>query len=200
MKKILAVLGFCCLFVGQASAGLIFQDDFGTGDNERFSSGSTVGKWIATQGNVEFWNFGGVFVGRAADLNGYPNVLGGIQTIGSFSFVANTSYTLSFLLGNNQGSFDNGVKFGFRNGNDIFASGEITNLRTFLSGLGVRSTVVSLLFMTQTDVEASIFFTSTGTPDNGGAIIDNVRVVPEPSTLAILALGLIGLGARRFKK
>jgi hypothetical protein len=57
-----------------------------------------------------------------------------------------------------------------------------------------------LFFSPKTDVEASIFFTSTGTADLGGAIIDNVSLVPEPSTLAILGLGLMGLASRRLKK
>jgi hypothetical protein len=201
MKKILAVLAVCSLFVGQASAGLIFQDDFGTGGNVNFSGTSSSGVWKTTQGNVDLWNFGGDWVGLAVDLNGFS--LGGIETTDSFTFLANDSYILSFLLGKNNHYQGNGIEYGFRNAGGILASGAIPNVRTFLSGLGVNSTVVSLFYSPVTDVNASIFFTSTGDSDKGGAIIDNVSVVPEvpePSTLAILALSLIGLGARRFKK
>jgi hypothetical protein len=197
MKNILAVLAFCSLFVGQASAGLIYQDDFGTGDNKQFHD--SLGAWNVTQGNVELWNIPG-WDGYAVDLNGYPSTLGGIETSETFTFLANGSYVLSFLLGNNQNLYDNGILYGFRNDDGILASGEIGNLESFLEDLNVKSTVISLFFSPKTDVEASIFFTSTGTADIGGAIIDNVSLVPEPSTLAILGLGLMGLASRRLKK
>lgn len=87
----------------------------------RVDSGSDAGAWSATQGNVEFWNFGRGYAGRAVDLNGYPNVLGGIETTETCSFAANSSYVLSFQLGNNQGHHDNGVEYGFQNDNGILA-------------------------------------------------------------------------------
>lgn len=200
MKKILSVIGFC-LFAVQANAGLIFQDDFGTGTNTKHNLGQIFGNWKVTSSNVETWNNQG-FSGYSMDLNGQGRALGAIQTTELFSLEAGSQYTLSFLLGNNydsKNSFDNGLIYGIRTANnDTLFSGTIEFLSVFLNGEEKKT--VTIEFKTVQDLEASIFFESTGRSDNGGAIIDNVKLVPEPSNIALLALGFLGLAARRFKK
>ena len=44
-----------------------------------------------------------------------------------------------------------------------------------------------------------ITFNHSGS-DNIGIILDNVALVPEPGTIALLGMGLIGFGVRRFKR
>jgi hypothetical protein len=48
--------------------------------------------------------------------------------------------------------------------------------------------------------ENRMAFTPGDTNDGRGAWMYRAATVPEPSTLAILALGMLGLSARRFKK
>lgn len=48
--------------------------------------------------------------------------------------------------------------------------------------------------------ENRIAFATGNTNDGRGAWMYRAATVPEPSTLAILALGMLGLSARRFKK
>lgn len=197
MKKILATFALFSCLIGSASATPIFEDDFGSGTRQGSVTGN-FGNWKVVSGNVDLWTFGGVFApGYSVDMNG-TNALGSIETQAMFNFTANSDYVLSFLLGNNQHRLDNGLDFGIRNGGNILASGSITNVADFLGG--ASSSIVTLGFRPDSDVQGSIFFTSTGSSDWGAAIIDNVKLVPEPSTLAILALGLIGLGGRRFTK
>lgn len=200
MKKILSVIGFC-LFAVQANAAIIFQDDFGTGMNTKHSSNATFGNWTVISSNVETWNNSG-FSGHSVDMNGQGRALGAIQTTDLFSFKAGSQYTLSFLLGNNYDSSypnsDNGLLYGIKAGDNNLFSGTIEFLSVFLNG--EKNKTVTLDFKPGQDVEASIFFTSTGPRDNGAAIIDNVKLVPEPSNIALLALGFLGLAARRFKK
>jgi hypothetical protein len=195
MKKILATFTLFSCLIGSAAATPIFEDDFGNGSRQGAVTGD-FGNWSVVAGNIDVWTKFG-FVGNWIDMNG-TNALGSIETQATFSFSANSDYLLSFLLGNNQHTVDNGLTYGLRNDDGILASGVIANVKDFLGSSS--SSVVTLLFRPDSDVEGSIFFTSTGSRDWGAAIIDNVKLVPEPSTLAILALGLIGLGARRFKK
>lgn len=199
MKKVLAAFALCSLFISQANAALIFEDDFGAGSNQGVISGD-FGNWTVNSGNIDLWNFGGAFnPGYAVDMNG-SRALGSIQTQSEFNLLAGTNYALSFLLGNNQHVADNGLEFGLMNDDGILAFDVISDVRSLLAGLQTSSTVVTLYFSPDADVNASIFFTSTGTADFGAAIIDNVTLVPEPATLGIFALGMLGLASRRFKK
>jgi hypothetical protein len=56
------------------------------------------------------------------------------------------------------------------------------------------------------DTNLRLRFSSAGAAEGNGALIDKIAItgqsvdVPEPSTLAIFALGIMGLASRRFKK
>lgn len=196
MKRIItATLLFLCMT--SANAALIFQDNFGSGGNATYGTGTTVGNWYVASGNVDFWNFGGPFAGYAVDLGG-TNANGTIQTTGLFSFTAGTTYELSFLLGNNTNpNGNNGLIYGLLSFNDFIKT--ITDISN-LSASNVQT--VTYTFLATSDFDAKLFFTTTGPADNSGAIVDDVTLrtvdVPEPSSLALLGLALLGL--RRFRK
>jgi hypothetical protein len=185
-----------------ANAGVIFFEDFGSGQN--VPALTTLDNWNVTNGNVDLWNFSG-FEGYSLDMDGlFANAT--IETKTTFDFVPDNIYELSFSFGNNSHA-GNILNFTFSD-NSIFDE----TLPTSISGNPDPTTIIRQ-FSVLSATSAKLIFSELGIPSLGGSIIDNISLsftpvqaqplpeqVPEPSTLAIFALGMIGLASRQFKK
>jgi|SaaInl4_100m_RNA_FD_contig_31_2692647_length_705_multi_6_in_0_out_0_1 hypothetical protein len=175
-------------FSSQVSASVVFFDDF-TGD-----AGGTVTSltnWTVAGGNVD------VLVGSCSgstciDLEGTPGVAVNSTITTSLDLVAG-NYSFEFNYGNNSGGPNNTLTYDFGGG---LVSGTIdtdslsfTTLDTFTGSFTLASAFTGF----------DISFTSGGPADNSGSVLNSVTLtqVPEPSTLALLALGFLGIGARR---
>ena len=105
-------------------------------------------------------------------------------------------YTLSFAYSPRPGvaAASNGISV-------FFNGGLVTALAT--SGIGLPDTAWTVYSFTvvPTTATSSLVFSATGVSDQLGGYIDDVRLVaaPEPVTLSLLALGLAGVAARRFR-
>lgn len=191
MKRLLTILAF--VFAANANANIIFQDDFGTGNNQTTSE--AFGNWFVQSGNVDLWNFGGAFSGISIDLGG-TNSNGTIVTSSGFLFEAFKTYELSFQLGNNVNpNGNNGIVFGLLGMSGFNQT--ISNLSNLNSNV---TQFVTYRFTSMSNFAAPLFFTTTGVADSSGAIVDNVTLteVPEPATLGLIGLALIALS--RFKR
>ncbi len=198
MKRLLCVFALAMMLCGQASASIVFSDDFNA-----YNSGTGVlnftgfaSNWTVTAGTVDlignpgFWDFPPVSNGHGLyiDMDGSTGVPG---TLTSKSIAVSPGvYTLSYELA---GSQRNDVS------NAVIAAvpGFTSNTVTLASTAAFTAFTNQFTVLAPTTI--NITFAGQGPGDNIGLLLDNVKLqmapVPEPAAMAVWSLlGTAALG------
>ncbi len=164
--------------------------------------------------NLVLPSLGSFFTFSVDDLNG--DRIGSYDEIRDFSGLACLAVTCPFANFTTLGKVDIDITFGgsgeaffdldtlnwtynIINGTVDYSSGSPIQVPPYNTTLGADFGMSSLVDIGNNTMAL------VGTPlrlfaPNGGQQLWSVAQVPEPSTLAILAFGLMGLASRRFKK
>ncbi|ARU58037.1 PEP anchor domain-containing protein [Oleiphilus messinensis] len=210
MKKLLLACGLVSVLASQAQATLITNGDF---ENLQLSGNSwgvfssipgwqtTLGSGIEVQRNTIVQAQSGQ---QYVELDAYNNsaITQGIDTL------LGETYLLSFyyMPRTNNGNNDNGLGVFWDNfdkdysnfdpSHEVFQIEDITHLQQ-------PSWTQFTLELTATSDFMALSFGGQGANNSLGAFIDNVElthVVPEPGTLALIGLGIAGIGLSMRKK
>ena len=188
------------LGIGSAQAAVIFSDNF---DNENSGVGvlnyNSFANWVVQDGTVDLIGNGyfdflpgnGLYV----DMDGSTGNAGRMLSSTAIAITAGTTYTLSYqLAGNRRNGANETVQVQVNFGslvNETISLGQSAPFTTFTNTFTAISSGM-----------LSLSFEGFG-GDNIGMLLDNVVLeskVPEPGTLALLGLGLVGLGLGRRRK
>lgn len=204
-RFILTIVALMCF--SSANAGIIFQDNFDSENNGVGALNYTnFDNWDLLDGSVDligngFFDFlpgNGLYI----DLDGSTGEAG---VIFNTQALVDGDYTLSFDLAGNQRN--NAPEFTTASVAILLGSGTTANSSYQLSR-DTGFTTFSLDFSIADAIPLSFVSLSFGAEggDNMGMLLDNIvlsdRVasVPEPASVALLGLGLIGLGIARRKQ
>lgn len=190
MKKVTLILALA--LSPALSHAAIFSDNF---DSDTLATNQTtfIGGWgvsggtVDLIGNPDFFDFlpGN---GRYVDLDGSTNQAGEFHK--DFWLTGGKEYKLSFDLAGSQRGSDEHVHVNFGSSADDYNVAHDDPFSTH-----------TISFTPGISGPYSLIFQNTG-GDNVGALLDNVSLVPEPETYAMLlaGLGLLGFMARRRKE
>ncbi len=197
MKKIIILimgLGLILLSQSIASASiLMFNDNFNSENSGIYQLNyNKFINWVVSDGSVDLigqgssWNWypgNGLYV----DLDGSTGDAGKMTTKTNFTFTPGT-YELQFSLGGNQRTNTTDTVYAKIGVGTLFNETFVIPKTSPLTQYTRYITVPSL-------TSANLSFENTGN-DNMGAILDNVKLsntIPEPASLSLLGLGLLGL-------
>ena len=195
LKAKCAALFAGLLLAGSAHANLIvnggFEDNVVANGNWNWFPAASVNGWEGS--NVEIWhNLFGIASAEGqqhAELNADGGNVGAWSIFQSFATVVGQSYDVAFSYRARESSDLFNFAVGSINSN--FTNNDTSQWKLFTSSFIASSNLTTLTF---TSLNAGTL----------GNLIDDVKVnarasVPESSTLALFAIGLIGLGFVRRK-
>ena len=203
LKKFALAISLCVVLTSSAHANLLSNPGFETGDLTGWTVGGSAprGYGVATAGQALPAGYYGPSVqevnsGNFAAWVSTAHSLGDMLTLTQTLTLSAGTYDVGFYYGSNQGPYGNSTGI-FLDGTQIgYGISNIVN--------GFQLEFANFVLTTSGSHQITFDISGSGTAPVSISVDDfylnNTNAVPEPGTLALLALGLFGFGMSRRRK